>query len=187
MRLGWGALTWTETRREDPCRLERHPVLRHLSKKTCKFPSLVQRISVYMFTSSITAIRLERYWRSFYSGTLRNCTPLKLAEPSASNAGYGRVSSFFENLKSEVQYILAHLFQNEGTLAATERSLYSFLLLKLSPLSQLQKMYCQVRLLFAMSVKVDTVQDPIEMNSAFIVCKKNSLGRLGWNAGSLPY
>ena len=36
-KLGWGALTWTETRRAEPCRFGPHPVLRHLSKKVANF------------------------------------------------------------------------------------------------------------------------------------------------------
>ena len=36
-KLGWGALTWTETSRAEPCRFGPHPVLRHLSKKVANF------------------------------------------------------------------------------------------------------------------------------------------------------
>ena len=32
IKLGWGALHWTETSRAEPCRFGPHPVLRHLSK-----------------------------------------------------------------------------------------------------------------------------------------------------------
>ena len=37
LKLGWGALHWTETSRAEPCRFGPHPVLRHLSKKVANF------------------------------------------------------------------------------------------------------------------------------------------------------
>ena len=36
-KLVWGARTWTETSRAEPCQFGPHPVLRHLSKKVANF------------------------------------------------------------------------------------------------------------------------------------------------------
>ena len=46
IKLGWGALHWTETSRAEPCRFGPHPVLRHLSKNP-----VLRHLSSFMSTT----------------------------------------------------------------------------------------------------------------------------------------
>ena len=145
-KLGWGhcALTWTETKRAEPCRFGPHYVLRHLSKKVANF--LHEYDADQLISLALPLLP------SFHDGTLRNCTSLTYAEPWASIWDMGHFCL-------ELRYYYSC---SEDFVCILPPGVEVFVL------APGNGWYCQVRLLFAMLVKVDTSEDPIEMKWSFI-------------------
>lgn len=185
--LGWGALTWTETSSRGECRFGPHPVLRHLSKKVANFlheyhgdqfdsialPLLPSDRSALDVHSMLGPVEIALLLRRLY------------LQPAMKDTGHFRL---FGTL--QIGHTIYPGFQRVQCWPFPELRYYGSNredLVFIRPpgvdafvLSPESVWYCRVRLLFTLSVKVDTGKDPVEMQCAFVsVCEEIILDESG--------
>ena len=185
--LGWGALTWTETSSRGECRFGPHPVLRHLSKKVANFlheyhgdqfdsialPVLPSKRSALDVHSMLGPVEIALLLRRLYlqpamkdMGHFRLFGTLQIGHTTY--PGFQRVQCW---PFPELRYYGSN---REDLVFIRPPGVEAFVL---SPESV---WYCRVRLLFTLSVKVDTGKDPVEMQCAFVsVCEEIVLDESG--------